>query len=261
MRSMWNGTVAFGLVNIPVKMYLAAEESSLSFVQLDKKTRSRVKYKKVSEQTGKELQTEDIVKAYQLDNNYIIVDDADVRKAAPEKVDHIEISQFINEKEVDSVFFEKPYYLEPAQNGAKAYALLRDALTKEHKAALGQLVFQSKQWICLIKPLNKVLVLHRLRFSDEIRSTAGLAIPEMPVKAEELKMASMLITQLTKPFRAADLRDTYTEKLLKVIEAKAKAKGKDTGKPLKVVHNATTGDLMEKLRASLKAKPANKKAS
>jgi DNA end-binding protein Ku len=259
MRSLWKGSVGFGLVNIPVKMYLAAEESNISFVQLDKKTHSRIKYKKVSEQTGKELQTEDIVKAYQLGDDYVIVEEADFQKAAPEKVDHLEIAQFVNEKEIDAVFFEKPYYLEPDRSGAKAYALLRDALLKEHKAALGQLVYQSKEWVCLIKPLNNVLVLHRLRFSDEIRSTSGLDIPETIIKPEELKMASLLIAQLTKPFKAQDYRDTYSEKLLKVIEAKAK--GKITGKPLKVVHNATTGDLMEKLKASLKTKTANRKAS
>jgi len=256
MRSMWKGSIGFGLVNIPVRMYVAAEESSISFVQLDKKTRGRVKYKKVSENTGKELQTEDIVKAYQLGDDFIIVDEADFQKAAPEKIDHLEIAQFVSEKEIDAVYFEKPYYLEPDKSGAKAYALLRDALAKEGKAALGQLVYHNKEWICLLKPLRKVLVLHRLRFSDEIRSEAGLAIPETAVTAEELKMASMLIDQLTRPFKPADYRDTYTEKLLQVIEAKAK--GKVTGKPLKVVHNATTSDLMDKLKASLKSKPTKK---
>jgi DNA end-binding protein Ku len=240
-------------------MYVAAEESNLSFVQLDKKTRSRVKYKKVSEETGKELQTEDIVKAYQLGDDYVIVEDADFQKAAPEKIDHLEIAQFVNEKEIDAVFFEKPYYLEPDKYGAKPYALLRDALQKEQKAALGQLVYHSKEWVCLIKPLGNILVLHRLRFSDEIRSRTGLAIPQTTIKPEELKMASMLIAQLTRPFKPDDYRDTYSEKLLQVIEAKAKGKG--TGKPLKVVHNATTGDVMEKLKASLKTKSASRKAS
>lgn len=259
MRSMWKGSVGFGLVNIPVKMYVAAEESNISFVQLDKKTRSRVKYKKVSELTGKELQTEDIVKAYQIGDDYVIVEDADFQKAAPEKIDHLEIAQFVNEKEIDAVFFERPYYLEPEKNGVKAYALLRDALMKEHKAALGQLVYHNKEWVCLLKPLSKVLVLHRLRFSDEIRSTAGLTIPDTVIKPDELKMASMLISQLSRPFKPEDYQDTYSQKLLQVIEAKAR--GKSTGKPLKVVHNATTSDLMEKLKASLKTKPAGRKAS
>lgn len=256
---MWKGSIGFGLVNIPVRMYVATDESTLSFVQLDKKTHSRIKYKKVSELSGKELQQEDIVRGYQIGEDFVVVEDADFEKAAPEKIDHLEITQFINEKEIDAVYFEKPYYLEPDKMGGKAYVLLRDALKKEGKAALGPLVYHNKEWVCLIKPLDKVLVLHRLRFSDEIRSAVGLEIPDAAVKADELKMASLLIAQLTKPFKPEEYRDTYSEKLLKVIEAKAK--GKVTGKPLKVVHNATTSDLMEKLKASLKTKPTTKKAS
>jgi DNA end-binding protein Ku len=259
MRSMWKGSIGFGLVNIPVRMYVATEESNISFVQLDKKDHSRVRYKKVNENSGKEIMQEDIVKGYQMGDNLVIVDDADLEKAAPEKIDHLEITQFIHEKEIDGVYFEKAYYLEPDKAGVKAYVLLRDALKKESKAALGQLVYHNKEWLCLIKPQRNVLVLHKLRFSDEIRSEAGLSIPDTPVKADELKMASMLIAQLTKPFRPEEFRDTYSEKLMQVIEAKAK--GKVTGKPLKVAHKATTDDLMDKLKASLNTKRTTKKAS
>ena len=259
MRSMWKGSIGFGLVNIPVKLYVATEESNISFVQIDKKDHARIKYKKVNENTGRELTQEEIGRGYIMDNNLVIVDDADLEKAAPEKIDHLEITQFINEKEIDGVYFEKAYYLEPDKAGAKAYILLRDALKKESKAALGQLVYHNKEWLCLIKPQRNVLVLHKLRFSDEIRSEAGLSIPDTPIKADELKMATMLIAQLTKPFNPQEFRDTYSEKLLKVIEAKAS--GKATGKPLKVAHKATTDDLMEKLKASLSSKKTTRKAS
>ena len=137
--------------------------------------------------------------------------------------------------------------------------LLREALKKEGKAGLGLLVYHNKEWLCLVKAQRKVLVLHRLRFSNEIRNEQGLVIPETDVRTEELKMASLLIAQLTKPFKPDDWKDTYSEKLLKVIEAKAK--GKSTRKPLKIVHSATTSDLMETLKASLRAKPTTKKAS
>src|SRR5690349_8380756 len=107
MRSMWKGSLGFGLVNIPVRLYVATDESSISFVQLDKKTNGRVKYKKVSEVSGKELQQEDIVRAFEMPGgNYVIIDDADLAKAAPEKVDHLEITQFINEKEIDAMYYE-----------------------------------------------------------------------------------------------------------------------------------------------------------
>jgi DNA end-binding protein Ku len=259
MRSMWKGSIGFGLVNIPVRLYVATDESSIPFVQLDKKDHARVRYKKVNENSGRELTQEDIIRAYDMNGNYVIVDDEDFQKAAPEKIDHLEILQFVDEKEIDPVYFEKPYYLEPDKAGVKAYVLLRDALKKEGKAALGPLVYHNKEWVCLIKPMRKVLVMHRLRFSDEIRSEEGLVIPDTQVKAEELKMASLLIAQLTKPFKPQEYRDTYSEKLLGIIEAKAR--GKVTGKPLKVAHNATTIDLMEKLKASLKATPGGKSAT
>lgn len=259
MKSMWKGSIGFGLVNIPVRLYVATEESNISFFQIDKKDHARVRYKKTNENSGKELTTEQIGRGYMFNDKLVVVDDTDLAKAAPEKSDHLEITQFVNEKEIDSVYFEKAYYLEPDKAGGKAYVLLRDALKKENKAALGLLVFHNKEWLCLIKPQRKVLVLHKLLFSDEIRSEAGLNIPDISLKVEELKVASMLIARLTKPFKADEFRDTYSEKVMKIIEAKAR--GKATGKPLKVAHKATTDDLMEKLKASLGSKKTTRKAS
>ena len=251
MRSMWKGSIGFGLVNIPVKLYSATEESTLPFVTLDKKDHARIRYKKVNENTGKEMKAEEIVKGYKIGGQYVIVEDEDFQKAMPEKYDHLEITQFVYEKEIDAVYYEKPYYLDPDKTGAKAYVLLRDALKKEGKAALGPLVYHNREWVCLIKPMKDILVMHRLRFSDEIRSEEGLVIPQTTIKPEELKMASALIAQLTKPFKPEEYKDEFSEKLLKVIEAKAKGKA-STVKPLKVVHSATTEDLMQKLKASLK---------
>lgn len=174
MKSMWKGSIGFGLVNIPVKLYNATDESTISFVQLDKKPHGRVKYKKVSEVSGKELSQFDIIRGYEMGGNYVIVEDSDLAKAAPEKIDHLEITQFVNEKEVDPLHYEKPYYLEPDRVGGKAYALLRDALKKENKVGLGLLVYHNKEWLCLLKPLRKALVLYKLRFTDEIRSESSL---------------------------------------------------------------------------------------
>jgi DNA end-binding protein Ku len=258
MRSMWKGSIGFGLVNIPVKMYTASEDSDIHFFQMDKKDHARVNYKKVNANTGKELQPTDIIKGYEIEGKVVVVDDSDLAKAMPEKINHLEIQQFVDEKEIDAVYYEKPYYLEPEKQGGKAYALLRDALLLEGKAGLGLLVYHSKEWLCLIKAMRKVLVMHRLRFSDEIRSEAGLVIPDTDVKKEELKMASMLVGQLTKKFNPEEFKDTYSEKLMQVIEAKAKAKGKASSKTLKVVHNATTSDLLEKLKESLNTKKTKK---
>jgi DNA end-binding protein Ku len=256
MRSLWKGSIGFGLVNIPVSLYTATEESNLSFVSLDKATKSRIRYKKVSETTGKEIDAKDIVKAYQNGKQYIVVDDEDFEKALPTKKDHIDIVQFVIEKEVDALYFEKPYYLAPEKGGDRAYALLCEALKKEAKAALGLFVFHNREWVCLLKAMDNVLVLHRLRFAEEIRSTQALGLPSLSIKADELKMATTLISQLTKPYKPEQFKDDYSQKLLKVIEAKAKGKSA-AFKPMQVVHTTTTEDLMAKLKASLKTKKAS----
>ena len=134
MRPIWTGSIGFGLVNIPVKMYSATEECNLPFITLDKNNHARIRYKKVNETTGKEMDPKDIVKGYKVGKEYVIVEDEDFEKATPEKLDHLEIVQFVSEKEIDAVYFEKPYYLEPDKTGMKAYCLLRDALKKEGKA-------------------------------------------------------------------------------------------------------------------------------
>src|SRR5215216_3716457 len=224
MRPIWTGSIGFGLVNIPVKMYSATEESTLPFITLDKNNHARIRYKKVNEITGKEIDSKDIVKGYKVGGNYVIMEEEDFQKATPEKMDHLEIVQFISEKEIDAVYFEKPYYLEPDKTGIKAYALLRDALKKEGKAALGPLVYHKREWVCLIKPLDDLLVMHRLRFAQEIRKADNIAVPQQTIKPEELKMAATLINQLTKPFKPEQFKDEYAEKLLKVIAAKAKGK-------------------------------------
>lgn len=258
MRPLWKGSIGFGLVNIPIGLYSATEESNLPFFTLDKKNKARIRYKKVNDATGAEVKQTDIVKGYKMGDSTIIMEEVDFSKAMPEKTDHIEILQFVVEKEIDTLYYEKPYYIAPTKGGEKAYALLRDALKKEGKAALGTFVFHQREWVCLLKPSVDALVLHQLRFAEEIRSTKALELPEIKPKPEELKMAATLINQLTKPFEPEQFKDEYAEKLLKVIAAKAK--GKTTKfKPMKVVHTTETEDLMAKLKASLKT--TTKKAS
>jgi DNA end-binding protein Ku len=259
MHTIWKGSIGFALVNIPVRMYAAVDESTLPFISLDKNNNARIKYQKVNEVTGKVVKHEDIVKGYKMGDGFVIVEEEDFKNATPEKIDHLEIVQFVNEKEVDAVYFEKPYYLAPEKGAIKPYSLLRDALKREGTAALGPLVYHKKEWIGLIKPLGDILVLHRLRFAQEIRPSDQIAVPHTEVKEAELKIASQLIKQLTQPFNPEQFKDEFTDKLLKAIEARANAKGKNTPvKPMKVVHSVTE-DLMEKLKASLKA--PNKKAS
>jgi len=257
MKAIWTGSIGFGLVNIPIKMYSAIEDSTLDLDMLDKNGHANIKFKRVNEHTGKEVPWANIVKGYMLNDRYVILDDKDFEKASPEKTDHIEIIQFVDEKEIDSTYFEAPYYLEPQKTGSRAYVLLRDALEKTAKAGVGTFVMRNREHVCIIKTIDDVLVLNRIRFAEEIRKTTDLKIPATKSKPAEIKMATSLIDQLTKPFDPSKFKDDYSDKLMKVI--RAKAKGKTVAyKPMKVVHSDTK-DLMEQLKASLSGSGTTKR--
>ena len=213
MRSIWTGAIGFGLVNIPVKMYSAVQGSELDLDMLDKKDNANIKFKRVNEHTGKEVAWENIVKGYKLDDRYIVLTDEDFEKASPEKSKIITIEEFVNEHEIDGMYYETPYYLEPEKSGAKAYALLRDALQKTGKVGFGSFVMRNKEGLVLIKPKEEVLVLNRIRWAQEIRPTADLNIPRTTSKPAEMKMAIELINQLSGPFDIDKYKDTYTDEL------------------------------------------------
>jgi DNA end-binding protein Ku len=249
MRAIWTGAIGFGLVNIPVKLYSAIEESELQLDMLDKKDLANIKYQRINEHTGKVVPYENIVKGYKMDDRYVVLDDEDFQKAMPEKTKTIEISSFALEKEIDSMYYEKQYFLEPDKSGARAYGLLLESLKKSGKVGLGSFVLRNKESLCLIKVSGNVLILQKIRFAEELRKPSELNIPKEPPKPAELKMALTLVDQLTKEFDITSYKDTYTEKLMKVIEAKAK--GKKIAVPeMKVVHSSAQ-DLMQQLKASL----------
>ena len=257
MRAIWSGSIGFGLVNIPVKLFSAIQESDLDLDMLDKKDHSNIKFQRINEKTGKVVQWANIVKAYNLDGNYVVLDEEDFQKAMPEKTKSIDIMAFVNEKDIDSMLYETPYYIEPDKSGARAYALLWSALHKTGKAGLGSFVLRSKESLCLIKAEKDVLVVQKIRFEEEIRATSELTIPKLTSKPGELKMALSLIDQLTEKFDISSYKDTYADKLMKLI--KAKAKGKKVAVPhMKVVHSRAK-DLMSQLKASLE--PKKRKAS
>lgn len=249
MKAIWTGSIGFGLVNIPIKLFSAIQTSSLDFDMLDKKDHANIKFKRVNEKTNKEVLWENIVKGYLLDDKYVILDEKDFAKAAPVKSEHVEISQFVDEKEIDTIYFETSYYVQPEKSGTRAYALLREALTKSGKVGLGSFVMREREHICIIRAKKDLLILNRLRFPEEIRGTDELKLPATTTKQAEIKMAIILIEQLTKPFKPKIFKDDYSDKLIKLI--KAKAKGTTVPfKPLKIVHSKSL-DLMEQLKASL----------
>jgi DNA end-binding protein Ku len=258
MRSIWSGAIGFGLVNIPVKLFSAVQQSDLDLDMLDKKDHSNIRFKRVNEKTGKEVAWENIVRGYNLDGQYVILSDDDFKKASPEKTKIIEIAEFVDEDKVDSMYFETPYYLEPQKAGVKAYGLLRDALKKTGKTGLASFVLRTKESLALIKPIDNTLILQKIRYEQEIRKPEGLEIPDSESKPAELKMAIALIEQLSSPkFDISKYKDTYSDELMKLIEAKAKGK-KIVAPTMRVVHSKSK-DLMEQLKASLETK--KKKAS
>ena len=182
----------------------------------------------------------------------MVLDKSDFEKVIPEKTKHIEIKHFVDETEIDSMYFEMPYYLQPDKTGARAYALLRDAFKKTGKVGVALFVMHSREHICIIKAKDDVLVLNRIRFDEEVRSPDELDLPSIKSKADELKMAVTLINQLSGPFDIKKYRDDYSERLLKIIKAKSKGKAIPFT-PMKVVHSKTK-DLAEQLKASLSEK-------
>src|ERR1700704_6410619 len=164
MRAIWTGAIGFGLVNIPVRIFSATQDSNLDLDMLDKKDHAEIRFKRVNEDSGREVTWENIVKAYDMNGKYIVLDDEDFQKASPEKSKIIEILQFVKETEIESIFYETPYFLEPQKSGVKAYALLREALKKSGKVGLGNFVMRTKESLCVLKPMENAIILQGIRF-------------------------------------------------------------------------------------------------
>ncbi|NNF18146.1 MAG: Ku protein [Flavobacteriaceae bacterium] len=256
MRSVWNGSISFGLVSIPVKVFPGSEERRLDLDMLDKRDHSRIRYKRVNEKTGKEVEWGDIVKGYKKDESYIVLEDEDFEQANMKKSKTIDIEEFVDEEEVAEVLFKKPYFLKPAKDGEKSYQLLLKALTKTKKLGVATFVMRQKEHLTLIGVYEEVLVLYLIRFLDEIRDPAELEVPGAKVGKKEVDMAISLIEQYTSSFDFSKYKDVYNEQLMKIIETKESGK---TSKAEKVDTTPTAAsDLMEKLKASLERKKSRK---
>lgn len=257
MRPIWTGAIGFGLVNIPVKLFSATQGSELDLDMLDKKDLSNIRFLRVNEKTGKEVPWGNIVKGFMLNNKYVVLDDKDFESANAVKTKVIEISDFVNDSEINSIYYETPYYLVPEKSGVRAYALLKEALLKTGKAGVSTFVLRNKEHLAILRATKDVMILNQLRFQEEIRDPKELAIAASAVKPGELKMAISLIGQLSAKFDISSYKDNYTQQLLKLIKAKAKG-SKPAATHMKVVHSKAK-DLMSQLKASLSAK--TKKAS
>jgi DNA end-binding protein Ku len=261
MRPIWKGSIAFGLVHIPVRLYSATESQGISSNMLYKKDLSRIRYQRIAESTGKEVEAEDIVRGYEVEKDrFVVLSDEELDNLAPEKSSAIEIQEFIDESEIDSLYFEKPYYLEPDKSAKKPYALLREALAKSGKVGVAQFVLRNRESLCVLKPHGAGLTLNTLRFASEVRPMDELSLPtnEKPA-ANEVNLAIKLIEGMVGKFDPGKYRDTYTEEVRQLIEAKAKGQVRKAPAPKPAQGKVI--DLVAALQESLNLKKNKKRGA
>ncbi|MEJ2902526.1 non-homologous end joining protein Ku [Pedobacter panaciterrae] len=253
MKSIWKGAIGFGLVNIPVKLYSAVQNSNLDFDMLDERDHARIKYKRVNENTGKEVPYEKIVKGYQLDEKYIVLNDKDFEEASPEKTKVVELERFVDISEINPIYYETSYYTQPENQGKKAYALLLRALVKSKKVGVARFVFRNTENLCVIHPMDEVLVITKIRFEEEIRSTTEVKLKgEKTISSKELEIGMALIAQYSGDFDISSFKDEHRVELLAII--KAKAKGKQPIIKKMQPKTASSDDLYSQLMESLTKK-------
>jgi len=262
MRSVWRGAISFGLIHIPVRLYAASRDRELKFRMLHKKDFSEIRYARICKEDGKEIPWEDIVKGYEYkEGDFVILSEEDFEKADLKKTKTIEVINFTEEDQIDPLYYEVPYYLEPEKGAANAYILLREALKKSKKVAVGNYVFRHHEHIGVIRPHENLLILNQLRYDDDLIKPTDLNIPTREsIPKNEISMALQFIDQLTKSFHPKDYKDTYTHKIKELI--KQKAKGHKTHvKKEKVVKSPKVQNIMSLLKASLEKTSKKKRAA
>lgn len=254
MRPLWNGSISFGLISIPVRMYSGANpRQGIDLDMLHKEDHAPIRYARICRKDGEEIPWDDIVKGYEYqDGDYIVLSPKELDELDVKKTQTIDILQFVNEPDIDIRYFEKPYYLEAIKGGEKAYALLRTALSKSHKLALATFVLHQHEHIAVIKPVGRALVLNQMRYPSDLRQPGELNLPtDKDLSQKEVDMALKLVKQETKPFVAEDLHDTFTDELEELIKEKIKGK-KPRARKVKTPPKTSAADLMSALKASLK---------
>jgi DNA end-binding protein Ku len=260
-RPIWSGAISFGLVNVPVKVFSATSSKDVRFHQLDGKSKSRIKQKRVSVATGEEVPYEDLIKAYEIaPDNYVTITPEELEALDPKASKTIDIEDFVDLDQIDPVYYERPYYLVPDKGGQKAYALLRNAMRETNKVGIARVVLRTKQYLAAIRPLDDALVMETMLFADEVNPLDELDLPgpDVDVTEREEKMARSLIDSLTTDFEPSKYRDEYRERVLQLIEQKA------SGQEIVVEDAAEEAprvvDLMAALEASLAAVKSGKTA-
>src|SRR6059036_264663 len=263
-RAIWKGSISFGLVNIPIALYPATRKEELSFRLLRRSDLSPVNYKRVAEKDGKEVPWDEIVKGYEYEKGkYIVLKNEDFQRVDLEATQTVDIQDFVDQEEIDPMFFYKPYYLEPQKGGDKAYALLRDALEESKKVGIAKVVIKTRQYLAGVKPEDGALVLELMHFAEELADPSKLHVPKkVEVGKREMNMAKSLIDSMSSKWNPEKYREDYREALMEVIEEKVESGGKEIEeKPKKAPRPTKVIDLVSVLQKSLEQSGAAKKKS
>jgi DNA end-binding protein Ku len=276
-RAIWKGSLAFGLVNIPIELHTAVRNHRPRFRMLHARDKSPIQFTRVCAREGKPVAWEDLVKGYEYaKGHFVVVTKEDFEAAALEKTRTVDIIDFVDASTIDDRFFETPYYLVPAKGGERAYALLREAMRQTERIGVAKFILREAQHLAAVEVIDQAMVLTIMRFADELVDTEQFSLPAATaVRKQELDIAKALVSNLDAPWDPAKYTDEYRDNLMRIIEAKVKGKKADLEAP-ETPREAKVVDLMERLRQSLaqsgggskgrrpqaaKAKPARKTAA
>ena len=249
-RSIWNGTITFGLVNVPVKLYSATESKTVHFHEVHARDGAKIEHRRICPKEDKEVPYDEIVRGFEVsDDTYVVLDKEEIKAAAGDRGKVVHITEFVDAAQIDPVFHEKAYFV-GSRDEEDAYRLLREALQKSGRAGIGRFTFHDREYLVAIRPFEDVLTLHTLRFHDEVVPVDDLDVPtagKAPSKAE-IDMAGKLVESNEKPFKPGDYEDSYREAVLDLIRRKAKGEEIDLVEQEEPEHG---DDLLAALKASL----------
>lgn len=272
-RVIWKGAISFGLINIPVSLVPATTQRGIDFDWLDRRSMEPVGYKRINKVTGKDMDSEDIVRGVRYENDrYVVLSDDEIRAAYPEATQTVDILAFVKSAEIPLLYFDTPYYLTPEKRGEKAYALLHEALERSGRLALANVVMHTKQHLAAVMPLDRALILNTLRWGDEVRSATEIGFKGKAAQARiaprELDMARRLVEEMSEEWEPTRYQDRFSEQIMELVERKARqGKLESVGAVDRVAEDSTDGatiiDLAELLKRSLgqSRKPGGGKAA
>lgn len=258
-RAIWTGIITFGMVSIPIKLYSATENKDISFNQLHVECKGRIKEFKFCPTCDRKVETDELEKGYEYaKGQYVIINKDDLENIPLPTKNNIAITSFVRLDEIDPVFYEKTYYIEPDEAAKKPFALFMRAIQEKGMTAIANITMRTKERLCALRPMDGTLVMNTLLYPDEIRIGRGKALPDVAVSDKEIGMAGMLIDMMTHEFKPEDYKDNYREALLKIIEAKLE--GKEIAEA-PAAAQANVVDLMDALAASMEKMKAQKTAA